>query len=111
MAQPQNNLVRVSVSEAAKLFGVSPRTIRRAIKNQEITYIVVHGRYKLNFESIVNWSQQRATTKNKLASMGIGQYVDAWRINNKLYSPHAPSAKTEEEETVEDVSPPDPITA
>ena len=48
-----DNLIRLSVSEAAKLFGVSTRTIRRAIADGDISYIVVQGRYKLNFESLL----------------------------------------------------------
>ncbi|MBD3311228.1 MAG: helix-turn-helix domain-containing protein [Candidatus Magasanikbacteria bacterium] len=80
-------VVRVSVSEAARLFGVNPQTIRRAIKSQDITYIVVGGRYKINFESLVKWSQNRTTIKNKSNNRGIGQYVDKWKISNTLYSP------------------------
>jgi excisionase family DNA binding protein len=80
-------IVRVSISEAARLFGVNAQTIRRAIKNQEITYIVVAGRYKLNFESLVKWSQNKTTVRNKMNSRGIGQYVGKWKINNTLYSP------------------------
>ena len=80
-------IIRLSISEAARLFGVSQQTIRRAIKAQEITYIVVGGRYKLNFESLVTWSQQKTTVKNKMNSKGIGQYVDQWKIRSTLYSP------------------------
>ena len=35
-----DNIIRVSVSEAARLFGVSSKTIRQAIRNEEIKYIV-----------------------------------------------------------------------
>jgi len=79
--------VRVSVSEAARLFGVDPHTIRRAIKREELRYIVVQGRYKINFESLVIWSQNRASVKNKMEQKGIGQYVDKWKIKNKKFSP------------------------
>jgi excisionase family DNA binding protein len=79
--------VRVSVSEAARLFGVDQHTIRRAIKRQELRYIVVQGRYKINFESLVEWSQNRITVKNKMEQKGIGQYVDKWKIKAKKYSP------------------------
>ena len=82
-----SNIVRVSISEAARLFGVSTQTIRRAIKQEEITYIVVAGRYKVNFESLVRWSQRKTTVRNKTNESGIGQYVDKWNISNKLYSP------------------------
>ncbi len=87
-------IVRVSISEAARLFGVNAQTVRRAIANQEITYIVVAGRYKINFESLIKWSQQKTTVKNKTEKFGIGQYVDKWKIKNTLYSPSAKSIKT-----------------
>lgn len=88
--QPKE-LIRVSVSEAARLFGVNNQTIRRAIKAQEVTYVVVAGRYKLNFESLIKWSQRNTTIRNKLAVKGIGQYVDKWKIKNPLYSPNPKS--------------------
>lgn len=81
------NVIRVTVSEAARLFGVEQKTIRRAIQAGQLKYIVVCGRYKVNFNSLLEWSQGKATTKNKLAARGIGQYVDKWKIKNKLYSP------------------------
>lgn len=85
--QEPKEIVRVSISEAARLFGVSQQSIRRAISTNEITYIVVAGRYKINFESLVAWSQERTHRKNRLNSAGIGQYVSKWKIRNKLYSP------------------------
>lgn len=84
-------MIRVSVSEAARLFGVNTQTIRRAIQSQEITYVVVAGRYKLNFESLVKWSQRHTTVRNKLAKKGIGQFIDRWKIKNPLYSPNPKS--------------------
>ena len=81
-------IIRVSVSEAARLFGVATQTIRRAIAAQEITYIIVNDRYKINFESLVKWSQRRTTVKNKLAKKGIGQFVVSWKIKNPLFSPN-----------------------
>jgi len=85
--QPANPPVRVSVSEAARLFGVSGATIRLAIKGQELKYIVFKGRYKINFESLLIWSQKNKRRQNILGKQGIGQYVDRWKIKNKLYSP------------------------
>ncbi len=81
-------LIRVSISEAGRLFGVNAQTIRRAIRAQEVTYVVVGGRYKLNFESLVKWSQRHTTIKNKLMQKGIGQFVDKWKIKNPLFSPN-----------------------
>ena len=84
----QKEVIRVSISEAARLFGVNAQTIRRAITAQEVTYIIVAGRYKLNFESLVKWSQKHTTLKNKLEKKGIGQFVGNWKIKNPLYSPN-----------------------
>lgn len=86
--QHPKEMIRVSVSEAARLFGVNSQTIRRAIKAQEVTYVIVGGRYKLNFESLVKWSQRHTTIKNKLIKRGIGQFVDKWKISNPLFSPN-----------------------
>lgn len=89
-------IIRVSISEAARLFGISSRTIRRALTDGEITYVVVRGRYKLNFESLVRWSQVRPTVRNKLASQGIGQFVDQWKIRNTLFSPNPKALEKKE---------------
>lgn len=83
-----NQPIRLSISEAARLFGMNQITIRRAIKEGKLSYVVVRGRYQLNFESVLKWSQESARTKNKLESAGIGQYVNQWRIKNPLYSPN-----------------------
>lgn len=91
------NVIRVSVSEASRLFGVSGRTIRRAIADGEVTYVVVRGRYKINFESLVRWSRARPKVRNKLAKDGIGQYVEQWKIRNRLYSPNPRALEQEKE--------------
>lgn len=91
--QKPKEIIRVSISEAARLFGVNTQTIRRAIKEREITYVVVGARYKLNFESLVKWSQAKVTIRNKSNKRGIGQYVDKWKIKNTLYSPSPRSVK------------------
>lgn len=85
--------IRLTVSEAGRIFGVSEQTIRRAIKSQEVHYIVVRGRYRLSFSSLLSWSQGATSTKNKLAKRGIGQYVAQWKIHNRLYSPHPENVK------------------
>ncbi len=82
------NLIRVSVSEAARLFGVDQKTIRRAIQAKELRYIVVRGRYKIQFESLVAWSQSKAGLRKKNLEQGIGQFIEKWKIRNTLYSPN-----------------------
>lgn len=101
---PLQSIIRLSVSEAARMFGVSQRTIRRAISNQEVTYVVVQGRYKINFESLLKWSQQSIRTRNKRDRQGIGQYVEQWRIKNRLYSPNPKVLNEEESGNKQDVN-------
>ena len=86
--------IRVSISEASRLFGVSTKTIRQAIYNGEIRYIIVNGRYKLNFDSLIRWSQQSTRRRNLLSRAGLGQYVDKWKISNPKYSPLEPLPET-----------------
>jgi excisionase family DNA binding protein len=81
-------MIRVSISEAGRLFGISTKTIRLAIKDNQIKYIIVRNRYRLNFESVLSWSQIGAKRRNKLNNTGIGQYVDKWKITNRKYSPN-----------------------
>lgn len=88
-----DQIIRLSVSEAARLFGVSQRTIRRAITAEELTYVVVQGRYKINFESLLKWSQNTTTVRNKRDRAGIGQYVNQWKIKNKMFSPNPEALK------------------
>lgn len=95
-AQPQtddNSPVRVSISVAARLFGVNSRTIRRAIREQKLRYVVVQNRYKILFSSLVTWSQATTAARQKRDQMGIGQWVEQWRIRNTLYSPRSPQIK------------------
>ena len=90
---PIDQIIRLSVSESARLFGVSQRTIRRAITAEELTYVVVQGRYKINFESLLKWSQNTTTVRNKRDKAGIGQYVNQWKIKNKMFSPNPETLK------------------
>lgn len=97
MKNQSKTIIRISISEASRLFGVSQQTIRRAIKKQEILYVVVQNRYKINFESLLNWSQKKKTIKKKLQTNGLGQFVDKWKIKNKLYSPNPKVLKTKKQ--------------
>lgn len=80
--------LRLTISQAANMFGINEKTVRRAISTGDLLYIVVRGVYKINFESLLKWSQSRPKLKNKLEQEGIGQFVDRWKIKNKLYSPN-----------------------
>ena len=84
---PNTTPLRVSVSEAAKLFGVSTATIRKALRNAELRYIIVRNRYKINFKDLISWSQKSARRATQFHEKGIGQFASRWRIKNRLYSP------------------------
>jgi len=86
-AEKNMPIIRVSPSQAAQLFGINERTVRRAIANGELRYIIVQGRYKINFEDLIKWSQNMPTRKKKRDTQGIGQYVDKWKIKNPKFSP------------------------
>jgi excisionase family DNA binding protein len=93
----KQNPIRVSVSEAAKLLGVDPHTVRRALKKQELRYIIVKGRYKINFESLIEWSQKRITVKNKMENQGIGQFVEKWKIPKQQFKANPDAYKHQED--------------
>lgn len=90
MPAEQTQNLRLSVSQAAKLFGVSDRTVRRALGRNQIRYIIVRNRYQLNFESLLSWSQQSQHLSNKLQKNGLGQWVEKWKIRNPKFSPRPP---------------------
>ncbi len=103
MADETNNKntspIRLNVSEAAKLFGVSDRTVRRAISRREIRYIVVRNRYQIHFESMLNWSQKLPRLQKKRDQSGLGQWVEKWKITNPKYSPRPPYSVKASDET------------
>jgi len=77
-----NQDLKLSVSEASKLFAVSSKTIRRALSAGELTYIVVRGRYKISMESLIKWSETSPLLAKKRDNEGLGRYIDRWKINN-----------------------------
>ena len=80
---PINHDVRlplwVSVSMAAQLGGVVPKTIRRAITDKKIRFKVVGNRYLLDLRSLVRYLYTNTKLRNKLNENGLGQYIVKWR--------------------------------
>lgn len=76
---PISNKLWLSVSQAAKLLGVEQKTIRRAIKTKEISYLVEGNRYSLEMGSLLIWANQSPRLINKLARDGIGKFVKEWK--------------------------------
>jgi len=69
----------LSVSEAAKIGGIQTKTIRRAIQSKTVKYKVIGNRYLIDLTSLIIYLHQKTKLKNKLNSLGIGQYIEKWR--------------------------------
>jgi len=69
-----------SPSQASKLFGVSERSIRRAIASGQLNYTIEKERYKIDFLDVLKWSEQKPGRAQKRDEFGVGQYVDKWYI-------------------------------
>ena len=69
----------LSVSEAAKLGGVTTKTIRRAIQAKSLKFRIFQNRYQIDLKSVINYLFTNKKLENKLKTQGIGQYIDKWR--------------------------------
>jgi hypothetical protein len=69
----------LSVSESAKVGGVTTKTIRRALQGQKLTYKIVKNRYLIDLGSVIKYLFTKKKLLNKLIQNGIGQYIDKWR--------------------------------
>lgn len=70
----------LSVSEAAKLGGITTKTIRRAIQSKSIKYKLVKERYLIDFASVITFLHSNQKLKNKLNNDGLGRYVIEWNV-------------------------------
>jgi hypothetical protein len=73
------NPIWLTVSETAKISGVTNKTIRRALQNKIIKYKIVKNRYLIDFSSVLLFLNTKTKLKNKLNFHGIGQFVEKWR--------------------------------
>ncbi|PIR92965.1 hypothetical protein COT99_03425 [Candidatus Falkowbacteria bacterium CG10_big_fil_rev_8_21_14_0_10_43_10] len=76
---PISNKLWLSVSQAAKLFGVEQKTIRRAIKSKQITFMIENDRYNIEMGSLLIWARKSTKLKNKLSLEGVGKFVKEWK--------------------------------
>lgn len=76
-----DNTVFVSVSEAARLTGVSDKTIRRALKSNtsQLKFKIAFDRYQIDLGSLLTYFFKSAKLVNKLNKQGLGQYVKEWK--------------------------------
>lgn len=64
-----------SVSSSAKIGGVDPKTIRRALKSDSgLKYKIIKDRYKIELGSLLFFLNKNTKLKNKLNKTGLGQY-------------------------------------
>jgi hypothetical protein len=64
-----------SVSSSAKIGGVDPKTIRRALKSDSgLRYKIIKDRYKIELGSLLSFLNKNTKLKNKLNKSGLGQY-------------------------------------
>ena len=79
LSKEYKNPLWLSISEAAKLGGVTNKTIRRAIKSHTIKYKIIGNRYLVDFKSLVIYLHTKKKLANKLKEYGIGQYIESWK--------------------------------
>ncbi len=75
----KQELIWLSLSEAAKIGGIQPKTLRRAIKSGKLKYKIAYNRYFINFESLILYLISNRKLINKFKRFGIGQYVRMWK--------------------------------
>jgi hypothetical protein len=79
--QKNNNFANplwISVSEAAKLGGISARTVRRSLEAKQVRYKIVKNRYLIDFTSLIIFLHSKKKLFNKLSRLGLGQYIKKW---------------------------------
>jgi hypothetical protein len=70
------NPIWLLISEAAKLAGVSDKTIRRAVKEVGgLKFRIVNGRYHVELLSVIEYMERNTKLTNRLNTFGIGQYI------------------------------------
>ena len=79
MFYPNNQSLPLSISETARLFGLSEKTIRRAVKARELPIMIIKGRYRIQFKDVLEWSSQRPRLATARDTKGIGQFTTGWR--------------------------------
>ncbi|MAG11570.1 MAG: hypothetical protein CMI52_02070 [Parcubacteria group bacterium] len=79
ISHQNNSSLPLSISETARLFGLSDKTIRRAIKSHELPVMIVKGRYRIQFKDVLAWSQERPRLSRARDTKGIGQFIVGWR--------------------------------
>ncbi len=76
--QQDNNLL-LSIKDCEILSRISKVSIRKAIKEKEINYVLENGKYKISFTELLKWCYSSTRRKNVFNTQGIGKYVNEWK--------------------------------
>jgi AraC-like DNA-binding protein len=99
----QEKLIRhplwLLISEAAKLAGVSAKTIRRAVKETEgLSFRIINGRYYVELLSVVEFLEKSTKLSNRLNTFGLGQYVKEYNRKKEEEEEEEEEEENKEEE-------------
>lgn len=56
--------INYTVQEAAQVMGIGVKLLYKMLKNNELEYIVIHGRYQVPPDSIAEYMQAQRVVKN-----------------------------------------------
>lgn len=79
----QDKELWLTISEAAKVGGVTSKTIRRAIKSDKgdtLHFKISKERYLISFPSFIKYLKQNYKLNNKFSLCGIGKYIKDWKL-------------------------------
>ena len=96
------NPIWLLISEAAKLAGVSAKTIRRAVKETEgLSFRIINGRYYVELLSVVEFLEKSTKLSNRLNTFGLGQYVKEYNRKKEEEEEEEEEENKEEENEIE----------
>ncbi len=76
----QSSELLLSIKDCEVLSSISKVSIRKAIKEKEINYILENGKYKIPFKELLKWCYSSTRRKNVFNNQGIGKYVKEWNV-------------------------------
>lgn len=72
--------IYINIQEASKISGISTNTIRKSLKNNELSYFFENGKYSLETGNFFKWIFQSKRRTNILNTKGIGKFIETWKM-------------------------------
>jgi len=72
--------IYINIQEASKISGVSKNTIRKSLKNNELSYFFENRKYSLELENFLKWIFQSTRRINIMNTKGLGRFIETWKI-------------------------------